>query len=583
MSLLQELRASAGRLVHTLIPATAAPVSPRAAAPVESRLGVLALRHGAAGPIAGPVPSDWSVDPDTGAPLPAGPDVRVGPWEHAGARRALRHGWFAGLAWQAGAGADAAARAAALDGIEAWLRQDLPGQGLAWAHPTDLAARMVHWHAALSFLGGVPDPVRAAMAGSAGWHIQHLIARLPTGERDMLRRVVHHAGLVVAGFTFPELPEARAAWSAGLGGLKRELPALVHDDGSPRDAAPLALADALWQVAIARSVAAANGAGFPAAADVALARGARFLERLGAGIAELPQVGEAPVAPVLDHADSIGAALWDACLSWGIESGDAAALASPARLGWLGVPVPAARPETPRAWSLRVWREGGVAAAESRIKNRPSRVSAWFGGVGRRSPLTHPVPLHLLWDVGDVAVLADPGPGFASAGQESAARAIGAHSVLVLDGLEPPEHVGAELTLGRVDGKKARIEGSYAGWRTAGVPIDHARDVLLNQARCVVTDRLSTGAGKRMGRHAVVLRWQLGPGWEVAREGDDWLARQGDLTLVIKLPSGLSWELAAGRSAPSAAGWVRGAAAPCFIGNGGVEADTTFVTSFEIR
>lgn len=583
MSLLQELRSSAGRLVHTLLPSTTAPISPTAAAPADSRLGVPGLRLGASGPHADAPPADWAVNPETGAALPVGPNVQVGPWEHAAARRALRHGWFAALAWQAGARADAEARTAALDGIEAWLRQDLPGQGLAWAHPTDLAARMVHWHAGLAFLGGAPDPLRAAMAGSAGWHIRHLIARLPTGERDMLRRVVHYAGLIVAGFTFPELPEARDAWSTGLAGLKRELPALVHDDGSPRDAAPLVLADALWQVAIARAVAAANGAGFPAAADVALARGARFLERLGGGIAALPPVGEAPVAPVLGNAESVGAALWDACVAWGIEPGEAAALASPGRLGWLGLTASAARAEAPKQWSLRVWREGGVAVAETRIKNRPSRASAWFGPLGRKSPLTHPVPLHLLWDVGEVAVLADPGPGFASPGQESAARAVSAHGGILIDGLEPADHAPAQLTLARVDGKKARIEGRYGGWRTAGVPLDHERDVLLNQARCVVTDRLSAGAGKRMGRHAVVLRWQLGAGWEVTREGDDWVARQDNLTLVIKLPAGLSWELASGRGSPSPAGWVQGVAAPCFIGNGGVEADTELVTSFEIR
>lgn len=581
MSLIASLRSRAGKLVHSFTPSPEAPVSPLAAAPLPSRLGALALHRGPSGPTPEVAPTSWSTCPATGAQLPTGPNVQVSPWQFAAARSGLRHGWFASLAWQAQG--DAAARAQAIAGIESWLRQDLPGQGLGWAHPTDVAVRLVHWHAGLSWLGAVPDELRDAMAGSASWHIQHLTARLPRGERDVLRRVVHYAGLVIAGFTFPELPNAKDAWSTGLAGLKLELPALVFDDGSPRDLAPLVLADALWQVAVARSVAAANGAGFPAAADAAFARAARFLERLGGGIAALPAVGEAPVAPVLANEESVGAALWDACLAWGIEPGEPAALASPARLGWLGLAVPSQRPEAPRAWSLRVWRESGIAVAENRIKNRPARASTWFGSLGRNSPLTHPVPMHLLWDVGELQVLADPGPGFHSPGQEADACSVGAHSCLLLDGHEPPVGGEGELLVGRVDGKKTRIEGRYTGWRQLGIALDHERDVLFNQARCIITDRLTPGEGKRAGRHAVALRWQLGPGWDVTRDGDNWVAKQAGATLVIQLPSALSWEVVTGRAAPSAAGWVSGAPAPCFVGNGGIEAEVELVTSFEVR
>ncbi len=581
MSLIASLRSRAGKLVHGLTPAPEAPVSTLAAAAISSRLGTLALHRGSGGPSPEAAPSSWSTCPATGASLPTGPSVQVTPWQFAAARSGLRHGWFASLAWRASD--DAASRAQAIAGMESWLRQDLPGQGLGWAHPTDVAVRLVHWHAGLSWLGGVPDELRDAMAGSASWHIQHLTARLPRGERDVLRRVVHFAGLVVAGFTFPELPNAKEAWSAGLAGLKRELPALVFDDGSPRDLAPLVLADALWQVAVARSVAAANGAGFPAGADAAFARASRFLERLGGGIAALPAVGEAPVAPVLANDESVAAALWDACLAWGIEPGEPAALASPARLGWLGLASPSQRPEAPRAWSLRVWRESGIAVAENRIKNRPSRASTWFGSLGRKSPLTHPVPMHVLWDVGELQVLADPGPGFYSPGQEADACSVGSHSCLLLDGREPPEDGVGELLVGRVDGKKTRIEGRYSGWRQVGIALDHERDVLFNQARCIITDRLTPGEGKRAGRHAVALRWQLGPGWDVTRDGDNWLAKQAGATLVIQLPSALSWEVVTGRPAPSSAGWVNGSPAPCFIGNGGIESETELVTSFEVR
>ncbi len=586
MSFLRNLRSRAGKLVHGLTPAAEVPSSPRAAAPLSSRLGALALRRGASGPSADAPLSDWSVCPEAGTSLPTGPAVQVGPWAFAAARRSLRHGWFPALAWKSGVPGPEGdtARTQAIAGIEAWLRQDQPGQGLGWAHPTDIAVRMLHWHAALSWLSPpVSEELRDQLAGSASWHVQHLLARLPKGERDALRRVVHFAGLVIAGFTFPELPNAREAWSAGLAGLKHELPGLLYADGSPKDVAPLALADALWQVAIARAVALANGAGFPADADAAFARGARFLERVAGGIPELPAVGEAPVAPVLGNGEGVSAALWDACVAWGIEPGEPAAVASPNRLAWLGLPCPGQRPEAAKAWSLRVWREGGIAAAETRMKNRPSRASAWFGTLGRKSPLTHPVPMHLLWDVGELTVLADPGPSFASPGQEEQARAVGGHSALLLDGREPPEGGAAELLVGRVDGKKVRIEGRYTGWRDIGISLDHEREVLFNQARCIVRDRLTPGAGRHTGRHAVALRWQLGAGWEVTRDGDNWTAKQAGATIVIQLPSALSWELVSGRGAPSPAGWVNGVAAPCFVGSGGMEAEIELVSSFEVR
>ena len=81
----------------------------------------------------------------------------------------------------------------------------------------------------------------------------------------------------------------------------------------------------------------------------------------------------------------------------------------------------------------------------------------------------------------------------------------------------------------------------------------------------------------------MMLRWQMGPGWEITREGEDWIARQDGVTVVIKLPAALSWEVVTGQPTPHLAGWVGGEPAPCFIGNGGIESEVELVTSFEVR
>lgn len=563
----------------------APPVSAHSAQPQPGRVGASPFR--ALGPAPGSAEplTAWDRDPDTGAALPAGPQVSLGPTEWVHARIAHRHGWFATLAHRAAQG-DAAAAARAIETMEGWLRQDIPGHGVPWAHPSDLAARLVHWSAGLGWLGdAAPDSLRAGLAGSAVWHLEHLALREPHKPEDGLRRVLHHAGRVIGGFTFPDLEPSRAAWSEGLSGLGDDLPELMFGDGSPRDLAPLALAESLWFAALARAVARANGAGFPADADAALSRGARFLERLCGNVGQLPRIGDRMVDTVLDTPDyPLAWSLWNLLVGWGVEQGEGAPRAKDdPRLAWLGL-APGAEPAAAggKSWSMWSWREGGVALAEMKIKNKPGRVVATMGTPGRGSPLTHPAPLHLVWDVGDVVILGDPGPTLDHPELSAWLGTAGAHNVLLLDNRPPPPGTVASLDLARVDGKKARIEGHHDGWTRAGIPFTHERKILLNQARCVITDKL-VATRTRTGRHAVQLTWQLGPGWELKQEEGAWTATLGKMTLVLQLPEGLSWNVASGRANPDPRGWVGTHPAPCLVGSGGIEGAAVFETSFEIR
>lgn len=577
-------------------------VAVRAAEPLPSRLGEspFLLRRGDRGPDAPPPLTDWAEDPATGEPLPAGPRLVLDPGAFREARIAHRHGWFAALAFAAAKG-DGAAKAAALAAMDGWLRHDVPGTGVAWAHPSDLAARLVHWHAGLAWLGAaVPEDLREAMAGSARWHLDHLRERLPRAESDHARRIVHHCGVVVGALTFPDLPGARAAWSESLSALRFALPEELHPDGSPQDDAPLRLAETLWYVALTRAVTRANGAAFPAFADAALIRGTRYLERLAGELGTLPPLGEAPLGDLLDvPGRPLAWSLWNLVRAWGLDNGPPApGGADDPRVAWLApyagdISVePVSHEAAGKTWSMWVFRESGLAVAHMRIKNRPSRVVAQMGAPLRSTHDTHVAPLHLLWDVGDVSVLADPGPSDGAGPLAGWLRSAGAHNVLLIDGHPLPggpgiDAIPATLGVARVDGKKARIEGSHVGWHRLRVPLTHERDVLLNQARLLITDRL-VPVGRRTGRHAVRVTWQLGPGWTLTPEANGYLAKRGDLTLVVQLPAGLAWSVHTGQTAPGPAGWVRAAdggvvAAPCLVGDGGVDGLAEFVTSFEIR
>lgn len=579
MSLLGRLQAGLARFT-----APEAPISPHSAAPRTFRPGPSPFPSAHRSPNAAlPPPADWGRDPATGAPLPTGPHAQVGPGEHLAARVAHRHGWFPAMV--AAGNADRAC--AAMDG---WLRHDLPGQGLAWAHPTDLTARLIHWHAALAWGGvAVPATIREGLAGSAWWHLQHLQTRLPEGEAAGLRRIVHYAGMIVGGFTFTDLPGARAAWSEGLAGLRWHLPVEVHGDGSPREPTPGFFAEALWATMVARAVARAAGAPFPLDADGALARGARYLERLAGELGTLPPIGEAPLGDLLAADAPLAWSLWNLALAWNLVEGPPAPnAANDPRLAWLGAHPPEGLPEAAgKTWSMWAFRESGDVVAHMRIKNRPSRVVAQLGSVPA-GPRVHPAPMQVLWDVGGTTVLADPGSAAGAGALEAWLRGSASHNGLSLDGKELIAPVPATLELARVDGKKARMEAWHRGWQRLAAPLVHRRELLLNQARLIATDRLAP-AGRRTGRHAVRLHWQLGPGWTVEQDGPNWIARQGDLTVAIQLPQGLSWSVVTGREPPDPCGWVRvdplqpPVPAPCLVGEGGIDEEAAFVSSFEVR
>ncbi|MBM4393620.1 MAG: hypothetical protein FJ090_21045, partial [Deltaproteobacteria bacterium] len=264
MNLIDELRGRARGWLESRVRGTP-PSSAHPAEPGSPELGGLAFGPGDT-PGAAPPPLEW-------------PGV--------GDRAAHRHAWFAAMAPREPDAAQAA--------LESWLRHDLPGRGAAWAHPSDLAERMVNWHAGLSWLGPRARPqLRAAMAGSAAWHLQVLHNTMPSGRHDGHRRVAHHAGALVAGLTFPGIEGARSAWSEAASGLGREWPTLVFADGADRLGAPLFLLRSAWLTAAAQQVARANGTTIPGAALASSTQAAWFLSRLAAGVGTLPPLGAAP-------------------------------------------------------------------------------------------------------------------------------------------------------------------------------------------------------------------------------------------------------------------------------------------------
>jgi hypothetical protein len=328
----------------------------------------------------------------------------------------------------------------------------------------------------------------------------------------------------------------------------------------------------LWAVAFARAVTRANGASFPADADAAFARGTRFLADLAGEIGVLPSIGESPSPDLLSTKTPLPWTLRNLALAWGLDTGvPAPGAAADPRLGWLrGRPAGPPESWSGKTWAVWSYREGSVGIGWLLIKGQPSRV-VLDAGLGSGA-LSHPGTLSLHWQVGAVGVLSDPGTGAGATDLCEASRSILAHNCLSLLEATPSE---SGLDRARVDGKKAKMEG----WATVGAQ-RQTRDVLLNQSRLLVTDRLETG-----GR--VQLTWQLGPGWVLEKTAEGYTGKNGTLSLVILLPMGLEWRLLEGRPAPEPAGWVWkegvAEAAPCLVGTGEMQGGTKILSSFEIR
>ncbi len=528
MSYVQRLRGRARswieRRLGREVPAAAQPAEPS-----DPRLGALAFSGqpplAPVAPSAGGIPAAWAGVED---------------------RATHRHAWFASMA-RRGPHGDAEAAVEAQRALLAWLRQDVPGVGAAWVHPSDIAERLVHWHEGLSALGpGAPAELRAAMAGSAAWHLDHLDRRMPTAAGDGHRAVAHHAGAVVGGLTFPGLPGARAAWTEGASGLGLVWPNLVLADGADRAGSPSFLLRSAWLTAVAHAVARANGAALPGAALGHWAQAVWFLSRLDAGLGRLPALGAVPDAHENDGYP-LSWSLWNLARGWGLGSGEGIGAGDDPRAIALGLwPVaddPAARAErthaprgshteTKASWALSSFASDGYAVAHTRVRGVPTRLVV-HAATHSRGPLATSIPLAVHLDLGDGAVI------------------WGDTGVEVPGARRGP----ATLDLARVDGKKARVEGRCALGR-----LSWSRTILLNQQRLFVTDQLD-------GPAEVRVSFAIPGEWHREGQGNEFTLQRGTHSALVQLSPVLAWH--------------RNGAV--FVGSGRVRAAEAFGFTLELR
>jgi len=519
----------------------------------------------------------WDRCPETGAVLPtahrAALDVEPGAW--AQARRAHQHRWFSTLARTWAETGSVAHAVAATTALGEWLASDRPEVGVPWLHASDAAVRLVHWSLGAGWLGEELDAdLWRRMAGSAQAHARHLEANLSLGSNGSDHRLVAQAcGLVVAGLTWPSLDGARRWWSQGLTLLGRHLPGQLHSGGVPKDLSLSLLERTVTLALVARASCRANNVAFPADAESALARGAWLLRLASGDMDALPPIGQAVEPPLAAWGAPTATTPWNVmALSLEGEDGTPVAATDRSAIALAGeVATPGEVLARDKEWVMFALRDDGLVLLHGGVKKRPSRIVFQTGhGVGLAS---HEDFFQILWDVGGVEVLADPGSDV-TAPTDRAFAGARAHGQLLYRGQGLPARgacVDATLTMARSDGRDASMVAEHGAFEG----VIHRRDVRVGGARITVSDHLDEGANGE-----VEIRWPLGPDWSIdAIEGSECEAVVDNLTLKIKLAPELSWTVESGEVIR--AGLRR--TAPILIGRGRAQGAVRYRSSFELR
>jgi hypothetical protein len=418
------------------------------------------------------------------------------------------------------------ARAFVLQTLD-FLQANPQGVGVQWTCAMEVALRAANLAQALAMFVQAPEvqrpeflvPVLSALAEHSAWVEVHLEDR---GAIPNNHLVSNYVGLLVVGLLFPELPGAPRQVALAVKGLREQMEAQVHAEGTSFEGSTcyhrlsVELFTLAWLVAL--------GAG--------VELGKSYEERLRGmylaarawcseqGLA--PQVGDndsGRVFPLRDRADldhgylaPLGAALFgDASLAGGELPDEAAWLLGRPGLERFQALAPAPAPASASfpAGGFHVLRGAGAVVTISAGRQGQ-------GGVGGHS---HNDKLSFELHLDGQPVIVDPGTGTYTrdAAQRNAFRGTAAHNTLQLDGVEQvafsparlfalPEDARARVEVFQPGGELDRLTARHDGYRALPSPVGIERTFYLDKREraLAVTDRLIG-----MGAHDVVGRLHL--------------------------------------------------------------------------
>jgi hypothetical protein len=377
-------------------------------------------------------------DVPIGAAHPPG-DVRLA-WEYGRCTHVVR---LAQAAWLTGEDRYAHAVVAEMD---AFLRANPPGRGIAWAHAQEAAIRAVAWLWAfrLTRRSGVFDPAALRrwlwLVLSHGDYVATHLADHPSTHNHLVSEA---AGLAALGLVLASLAPARTWRDAGLRVLWREAAKQVDDEGVHGEHSSHYHAFVLDSFLATLLLADRSGARVPDAARSRIAGMADAMALLLRNDGTLPAIGDTDAGRAwrfggdpLDRRDLLAtAAIAFGRRDWGAIAGDAAGAF------WLGGgrPVPGAGDPPPPGLAKR-FSAAGLGVARTGFGARSECVVFRCGPTRFRPDVLrshmHADALSVLWRIGDDDVLTDAGTFLYSEtqGWRAALRGTRAHSCVVVDG-----------------------------------------------------------------------------------------------------------------------------------------------------
>ncbi|MFL5350646.1 MAG: alginate lyase family protein [Hyalangium sp.] len=408
-----------------------------------------------------------------------------------------------------------------------FLQANPTGLGVQWACPMEVALRAANLAQALAMFAEAPEvqrpeflvPVLSALAEHADWVEARLEDRGAVPNNHL---VSNYVGLLVVGLLFPELPGSARQVALAVKGLRSQMEAQVHAEGTSFEGSTPYHRLAVELFTLAHVVALGTG--------VDLGKG--YAERLRGmyqaarawcseqGLA--PQIGDndsGRVFPFRDRADldhgylaPLGAALFgEASLAGGELPDEAAWLLGRPGLERFQALAPAAPPTSVSfpAGGFHILR--GAEAVITVSAGRQGQQGV--GGHSHNDKLSF--ELHLRGQ----PLIVDPGTGTYTrdATVRNAFRGTAAHNTLELDGAEQvafaptrlfalPEDARARVEVFQTGPELDRLSVRHDGYRALPAPVGIERTFLLDKRERAlsVTDRLiGTGA------HAVVGRLHL--------------------------------------------------------------------------
>ncbi|SET49807.1 heparinase II/III family protein [Stigmatella erecta] len=408
-----------------------------------------------------------------------------------------------------------------------FLQANPLGMGVHWTCPMEIALRAANLAQALAMFSEAPEvqrseflvPVLGALAEHTAWVEAHLEDQGAIPNNHLLSNYV---GLLVTGLLFPELPGAPRQVSLAVKGLRAQMEAQVHPEGTSFEGSIPYHRLAVELFTLAHAVGCSAGVALGEAYEARL-RGMFAAVRAWCSEQGLaPQVGDndsGRIFPFRDRADlehgylvPLGAALLgDGTLAGGEFPDEAAWLLGRPGLERFQALRPAAPPTSVSfpAGGFHVLRGAGAVTT----------VSAGPQGQGGVGGHNHNDKLSFELHLKGVPVIVDPGTGTYTRepAQRNAFRSTAAHNTLMVDGVEQvaivperlfalPEAARARVEMFQAGAELDRLTVRHDGYRTLTSPVGIERTFLLDKREraLAVADRL-TGTGS----HEVVGRLHL--------------------------------------------------------------------------